>query len=147
MQSREFRDVQVFDRSNGDEVIFEVNPAVSTRNQAPAGTLYFGAGIQQDSMNGFELRLDNLFVSTAPIDPGTGIAPADPAITAVFFEGGDLKVTFSPGGAGFILTSSNNLIAPFAEQSAATYDGVGTFTVPAPALNPGRDFFRVETAP
>ena len=139
--------IQVFDRSNGDEVIFEVNPAVPTRNQSPAGTLYFGAGIQQDSTNGFELRLDNLFVSTAPIDPGTGIAPADPVITAVFFDGGSLKVTFSPGGAGFILTSSNNLAAPFAEETAATYDGAGTFTIPAAALNPGRDFFRVETAP
>lgn len=139
--------IQVFDRSNGGDVIFEVNPAVPTRNQAPAGTLYFGAGIQQDSTNGFELRLDNLFVSTAPIDPGTGIAPADPVITAVFFAGGDLKITFSPGGAGFILTSSDDLVAPFTQEAAATYDGMDTFTVPNAVLNPGRDFFRVQTSP
>lgn len=140
--------IKVFDRTNGDDVIFEVNPAVPVRNQAPGATLYFGTGIQQGTTNAFQLRIDNLFVSTAPISPGTVTPPVVPlVVTAVFFDGGDLKVTFSPGGAGYVLTSSDNLSAPFTVEAAATYDGVSTFTIPAAALNPGRDFFRVETAP
>lgn len=139
--------VRVHDRSNNGAVIFEVTPAVATRNQAPGGTLYFGTGIQQDSTSAFELRIDNLFVSTAPIALGTVETPDAPVITGIVFVGGDLKISFSPGGAGYILSSSNNLTDPFVEEPAATYDNVGTFTVPAAALNPGRDFFRVETAP
>jgi hypothetical protein len=139
--------IRVYDRSNSNAVIFQVTPAVPTRNQAPGGTLYFGSGIQQDSTNGFELRIDNLFVSTAPIAPGTVVTPAAPVITGIVFVGDDLKISFSPGGAGYILSSSNNLTDPFVVEPAAIYDNAGTFTVPAAALNPGRDFFRVETAP
>jgi hypothetical protein len=69
---------------------------------------------------------------------------ADPVITSVFRNGsGDLVITFTPGGAGFILTSSNDLATPFAEETNAIYDPLGTFTVPVAFLNPGRDFFRV----
>ena len=139
--------VRVYDRSNSNAIIFQVTPAVPTRNQTPGGTLYFGTGIQQDSTNGFELRIDNLFVSTAPIAPGNIGTPKAPVITGIVFVGGNLKISFSPGGAGYILSSSNNLTDPFVKEPAATYDNVGTFTVPAAALNPGHDFFRVETAP
>ena len=59
--------IRVYDRSASDAVIFEITPAVPTRNTTPGTTLYFGAGIQQDSTTGFQLRMDNLFVSSAPI--------------------------------------------------------------------------------
>jgi hypothetical protein len=138
--------IKVFDRSNSNAVVLQVNPAVPTRNTTPGGNLYFGAGIQEGSTNGFALRLDNLYVSAAPIAPDTAVT-SNPVITSSGFVGGDFKITFSPGGSGFILTSSNNLSDPFVTEAAATYDGIDTFTVPAAALNPGRDFFRVETAP
>ncbi len=71
---------------------------------------------------------------------------SDLRITSVTRNGsGDLVIKFAPGGTGYILTSSNDLVSPFTPEPAATYDGVDTFTVPAAALNPGRDFFRVET--
>ncbi len=71
---------------------------------------------------------------------------SDLRITSVTRNGnGDLVIKFAPGGPGHILTSSNDLVSPFTLEPAATYDGVDTFTVPAAALNPGRDFFRVET--
>ena len=68
--------IRVYDRSASDAVIFEISPAVPTRNTTPATTLYFGAGIQQDSTSGFQLRMDNLFVSSAPItiQPSTTFA-------------------------------------------------------------------------
>jgi hypothetical protein len=69
---------------------------------------------------------------------------ADPQVTAVFRNGsGDLVITFTPGGAGFILTSSNDLATPFVEETNAVQSPPGTFTVPAAFLNAGRDFFRV----
>lgn len=57
---------------------------------------------------------------------------------------GTLSVTFSPGGAGYVVTSSDDLATPFTAVPGASYDDVNTFTVPAAALNQGRDFFRVE---
>jgi hypothetical protein len=70
------------------------------------------------------------------------------AITNISFDAGDLKITFSPGGAGYILSSSNDLDSSFAPETNATYDGINTFTVPATFLDPdGNDFFRVESAP
>lgn len=139
--------IQVFDRSDADRLIFEVTPAAPTRNTTPGGTIYFGAGTQQQSSNAFQLRLDNLVVSSSSIPVGEPSTPTQPAITAIFFQGGDLKIQFSPGGSGYILMSSDDLVAPFTQESNATYDGVNTFTVPAAHLNPGRDFFRVQTSP
>jgi hypothetical protein len=63
--------IRVYDRSASDAVILEITPAVPTRNTTPAGTLFFGAGIQQNSTSDYQLRLDNLWVSTAPIAPGS----------------------------------------------------------------------------
>ncbi|GHC48740.1 hypothetical protein GCM10007100_13340 [Roseibacillus persicicus] len=74
--------------------------------------------------------------------------PVGPEIVDIFFEGADLKIKFSPGGPGFILTSSDDLTssADFTEEVNATYDNVDTFTVPASALDTdGNDFFRIES--
>lgn len=94
--------------------------------------------------------LDNLYVdpTAANLTLPAAAKPepvANPAITSVFFAGPDLKIRFSPGGSGYVLTSSNDLASPFVQEPAATFDGIDTFTVPAAALNPGKDFFRVET--
>jgi hypothetical protein len=43
---------------------------------------------------------------------GGGSTPVPPVVTAIFFQGGDLKIRFSPGGSGYILMSSNDLVAP-----------------------------------
>ena len=139
--------IRVYDRSDANNVIFEITPAVPTRNTSPATTLYFGAGIQENSTNSFQLRLDNIVVSSAAIPVSGGSSPEALVVTAVFFDGGNFKIKFSPGGSGYILMSSNDLVAPFTQETNATYDGVDTFTIPAAALNPGRDFFRVQTAP
>jgi len=64
--------IRVYDRSASNAVIFEITPAVPTRNVTPASTLYFGSGIQQDSTNAFQLRLDNLLVSSEAIPVGGG---------------------------------------------------------------------------
>lgn len=94
--------------------------------------------------------IDNLYIDptaanlTSPA-PAKPTAALDLRVTDVFFDGGDLKITFTPGGAGYILTSSDDLAAPFTQETNATFDGIDTFTVPAGSLNPGKDFFRVET--
>lgn len=94
--------------------------------------------------------LDNLYVDPTATNLTLPAAAkpepvSNPSITSVFFAGSDLKIRFSPGGNGYVLTSSNDLASPFVLEPAATFDGVDTFTVPAAALNPGKDFFRVET--
>ena len=93
--------------------------------------------------------IDNIYVDPTAENLSTPAAtkpaPIDAlSISNVSFEGTDLKITFTPGGAGYILTSSNDLDAPFTEEPTATFDGIDTFTVPAGSLNPGKDFFRVE---
>jgi hypothetical protein len=62
--------IAVYDRSDNDNVIFEIIDA-PTRNTTPAATLYFGSGVQQDSTNAFVLRMDNLVVSTEAIPLGS----------------------------------------------------------------------------
>jgi hypothetical protein len=72
---------------------------------------------------------------------------ADFRITHIAFDGGtgDLLITFVPGGTGYTLTSSNDLVTPFTPVPGAALEGGNTiFRVPAAALNPGKDFFRVE---
>jgi hypothetical protein len=96
------------------------------------------------------VHLDNIYIdpsaenlsTPAPAKPSPIAAPA---ITSVSLNGaGDLLISFTPGGAGYFLAGSISLLTPFTEETNATYDGAGTFTVPASALNPGRHFFRVE---
>ena len=87
-------------------------------------------------------EVDNFILVVVPAG-----GPVDLKITDIHFDSGDLKITFTPGGAGYILTSSSDLATPFAEETNATYDGIDTFTVPAASLNPGAGFFRVEDAP
>lgn len=109
-------------------------------------TLYFAHN------GGTELPVlfDNVYVDpgasnlTTPAAAKPVLVTGAPMITDVFFESGDLKIRFTPGGTGFTLTSSNDLVSPFVEETNATYDGIDTFTVPASALAPERDFFRVE---
>ena len=101
---------------------------------------------------GSSVFIDNIYVDptaanlTTPA-PAKPLPPAPLQVTGMLFEGGDLKIRFSPGGAGYILTSSDDLSAPFVQETSATFDGIDTFTVPAASLNPGHDFFRVEESP
>lgn len=94
------------------------------------------------------LHLDNLYVDAKAMNlttPAAAKPTAGLSILSVGFQGGDLKIRFAPAGTGYVLTSSDDLATPFTPVPAAIFDGVDTFTVPAAALNPGKDFFRVET--
>lgn len=111
------------------------------------------AVIAGNSPSGNLLCVDNFYVDPeaenltlpAAAKPTTN---NDLEITNLAFNGsGDLEITFSPGGEGYILTSSDNLSDPFLEETGASYDGIDTFTIPAASLNTDRDFFRVETSP
>lgn len=98
---------------------------------------------------GSSVFIDNIYVDSKAANLTTPAAakPLSAAalqITSMAFDGGNLKIKFAPGAAGFILTSSNDLASPFLPEASAVFDGVDTFTVPAAALNPGHDFFRVE---
>lgn len=109
----------------------------------------FLAMVAAGASPGSSVFIDNIYVDPTAANLTTPAAakPVPPAplrITGVFFESGDLKIKFSPGGEGYILTSSDDLAAPFAQEINAIFDGTDTFTVPAASLNPGRDFFRVE---
>ena len=68
-------------------------------------------------------------------------------ITNIAHIGEALKISFSPGGAGYILTHSGNLADTFVELPSAGYDKVNTFTIPVGALNLEKGFFRVEKTP
>ena len=63
--------IRVYDRSASNALIFEIIDS-PTRNTTPGDPLYFGAGVQQDSTNLFQLRLDNIWVSSEPIALGGG---------------------------------------------------------------------------
>jgi hypothetical protein len=56
---------------------------------------------------------------------------------------GDVFITFTPGGAGYLLYSSTNLV-DFEEEVFAEYDEEDTFFIPAEFVAPGKQFFRVE---
>lgn len=96
------------------------------------------------------LYFDNVYINPTAADltkpvPDKPSAPTGFAITACTLDaGGNLLVTFAPGGTGYSITSSADLQAPFTPVPNATYDGTNTFTIPAASLNPGRDFFRVQ---
>jgi len=91
-------------------------------------------------------QADAHLVTPAALKPAPPVGDR-PQITNVAFVGDNLEITFSPGGTGFILTSSDDLETAFAEETGATYDDVDTFTVPASSQNALRDFFRIEGAP
>ncbi|BCX46888.1 carbohydrate binding protein, cbp35A [Haloferula helveola] len=104
--------------------------------------------------NNQPIYIDNIYIDPTAENLTTPAA-AKPAlgefkVTSVIRNGlGDLEITFSPGGAGYILTSSPDLQAAFTEEAAATYDNIDTFTVPKAFLdaNPDKYFFRVEDTP
>lgn len=56
----------------------------------------------------------------------------------------DLVITFSPGGDGFILTTSGNLTDPFQQEFNAIFENGNTFRIPAANVSGSRRFFRVE---
>lgn len=97
------------------------------------------------------VHVDNIYVDPVSANLTTPAAAKplpspDPVVTSVLRNaGGDLLIKFTPGGAGYVLTSSNDLATPFTVETNAIYDNVDTFTVPAAFLNAGKDFFRVET--
>ncbi|WP_411846266.1 hypothetical protein AAFN60_00935 [Roseibacillus persicicus] len=81
------------------------------------------------------------------MDKPTPVGLVTPEITSVSFDGsGNLLLTFTPGGSGYVVTSSDDLVADFAEVTSATYDNVDTFTIPAASLAESKDFFRIEEA-
>ncbi|MFC7337759.1 hypothetical protein ACFQY0_11265 [Haloferula chungangensis] len=91
-------------------------------------------------MNAFQITNTNL-----PL-PDNG----DLKVTDIVMEAGtgDLLISFAPGGTDYILTSSDDLISEFTEETSAILEnGDSTFRVPAESINPHRDFFRVEDAP
>lgn len=103
--------------------------------------------------------VDNFYLDPEAVNLSTPAAAKPMVVTPSGIEvtrvgrnaGGDLEITFSPGGAGYILTSASptELLTPaFTEQGNYSYDNVDTFTVSASfiAANPGF-FFRVETTP
>ncbi len=95
----------------------------------------FGVYVEHGN-GGDHARIDDFVVC--------GSVAGDFRITNMAFNGsGDLLLTFSPGGVGFILASSDDL-SIFTEETSANYDNVDTFTVPAVNLNLVREFFRVE---
>lgn len=57
---------------------------------------------------------------------------------------GDLIITFTPGGEGFILTTADNLSSPFTEVASANFDGANTFTIVAEVWDATQKFYRVE---
>lgn len=139
---------------DGETGVVDITPDAETN---PYG---FRNGLAGNALTTFQMienaaaapviYIDNLYVdpTAANLTLPAAAKPepaAAPAITSVFFAGPDLKIRFTPGGNGYVLTSSNDLASPFVLEPAATFDGVDTFTVPAAALNPGKDFFRVET--
>lgn len=93
--------------------------------------------------------VDNIYVDPSSANlstpaPSKG-APGEIKITSTSLApNGDLFITFSPGGEGFILTASDNLENEFEEADNAIFDGEDVFTVPAASLTTGRHFFRVE---
>ena len=90
-----------------------------------------------------ETSFDEVIID-ADVEPNSG---SDLLITDIEFVNEDLQVTFSPGGEGYILTSSDNLANGFVEVSSAIFDGINAFAVPAADLNAERGFFRVEAIP
>ncbi len=98
---------------------------------------------------GSSVLVDNIYVDptsanlTRPV-ASKGGAQALSITSTLFNENGDLVITFSSGGDGYILTSSPDLNATFEEEGGAIYDGVDTFTIAAGNLSADRFFFRVE---
>ncbi|MDA7934290.1 hypothetical protein N9C66_04095 [Akkermansiaceae bacterium] len=98
---------------------------------------------------GSSILVDNIYVDptaanlTRPV-PSKGAAQALSITTTSLNANGDLVITFTPGGDGYILTSSPDLATPFEEDGAALYDGSNTFTIPAASLGADRYFYRVE---
>ncbi|MGB6220306.1 hypothetical protein [Haloferula sp.] len=102
--------------------------------------------------------IDNLYVdpvaANTELPEGVTSKPAAPEVSDLRITwvtrnaGGDLLITFRPGGAGYVLTSSPDLSSGFDAADGATYDEVDTFTVPAASLEGSTEFFfRVEDAP
>ena len=119
--------------------IWAAGTSVDVTGITAGQTIQLKVGEDGNSFSDYELAASTL--GTNQVVPPV---VADPQVTGVFRNGsGDLVITFTPGGAGFILTSSNDLAAPFVEEANAVQSPPGTFTVPAGFLNPGRDFFRV----
>jgi hypothetical protein len=126
--------------------------AFNFRNGTTGALTSFLTMVATPASAGSSVFIDNIYVDPTKANLTTPAAakPLPPLpfqVTAVFFEGGDLKIKFSPGGAGYIVTSSNDLGSPFLHETNAVFDGVDTFTVPAASLNAGHDFFRVEESP
>ncbi|MCW1914171.1 hypothetical protein OJ996_11330 [Luteolibacter sp. GHJ8] len=112
--------------------------SVSVTGIAAGQTIQLKQGEDGNAFTDYELA-----VSTIGINQVIPPVP-DPKIVSISRNaGGDVVIAFTPGGAGFILTSSNDLASPFAPETNAVQGPPGTFTVPVAFLNPGRDFFRV----
>ena len=130
-------DVRVFEAATSAPVGSLGGIPTRPTSDPAADPLYFNVG-SQTPQGEWDVAIDNMTVDFSTV--------SELKITNVAFVGGDLEITFSPGGAGYILTSSDDLEAAFVEETNANYDGVDTFTVPAVYLNPEKDFFRVEDA-
>jgi hypothetical protein len=99
---------------------------------------------------GSSVLIDNIYLDptsenlTRPA-PSKGSPATGLAITSSSFnQDGDLLITFTPGGEGYILTGSNDLNTPFEEEVDAVYDGTNTFTIDADDVTSDRRFYRIE---
>ncbi|YCM46074.1 hypothetical protein V2O64_08595 [Verrucomicrobiaceae bacterium 227] len=140
-------ETRIYDRSDNDRLIYEV-PVTDTRNQDEVfefDPIYFGVGLQTTNTQPYELSLDNLIISTAPIVPE--VSASQLKITRIAFENSDLKINFSPISDSVILTTTNDLSGNFTEEANAINNGAGTFTIPAARLNSGPNFYRIEVKP
>lgn len=120
------------------------------RNGTSGALTSFLTMVSSGAGAGSSVFVDNIYVDPAAANLATPAGAKPVAVTplriiSTVFEAGNLKIQIAPGGSGYTLTSANDLGSPFVLESSAIYDGIDTFTVPAASLNPGHDFFRVES--
>lgn len=91
------------------------------------------------------IYLDSTTENLARPVPSKGGSAGGITITSTTLQSnGDLMITFTPAGEGYILTTSGNLSAPFSELESAIFDDGNTFFVPAADLTGQSHFYRVE---
>ncbi len=134
-----------FSANNGDPEMITDNSIVLNVISDDAGEVILNGVVSADTPS----TSHNVFVNYLVVEEGSASPATGIEITSITFnDTGDLEITFSPGGSGFILTSADDLVGSFTEETNATYDGTNQFTVPASALDTdGNDYFRIQEAP
>jgi len=128
---------------NGDSVVWTEDLLVEGGLPNSSNSTTFSINVYRSQTDDqARVTFDDLSIRV----PGSG--NGDLKITRTSFnDSGDLEITFSPGGTGFVLTSSDDLATAFTEEMNATFNGTDTFTIPAAQLSATQDYFRVEEQP